>query len=67
MGIFVVTFAVILFVVLAMAIGVIAGRKPIGGSCGGMGAVGLECEAGCAKPCPKRRARMKAQAEGKEE
>lgn len=66
MSAFVVTFGVILLAVLAMAIGVIAGRKPIGGSCGGLGAVGLECEAGCAKPCPKRRARMQAQAEEEE-
>ena len=66
MSVFVVTFGVILLAVLAMAIGVIAGRKPIGGSCGGLGAVGLDCEAGCAKPCPKRRARMKAQAEEEE-
>jgi len=42
---------------------VMFGRKPIGGSCGGLGAVGLECEGGCEKPCPKRLAKMKAQAE----
>lgn len=66
MSLFVATFGVVIIVVLAMAVGVMAGRKPIGGSCGGLGAVGLECESGCSKPCPKRRARMKAQAEGKE-
>jgi len=63
---FLITFAVFGLVVLGMAIGVIAGRKPIGGSCGGLGAVGLECEAGCDKPCPKRLARMQAAAEAKE-
>ncbi|MBX3679619.1 (Na+)-NQR maturation NqrM [Cognatazoarcus halotolerans] len=66
MSTFLITFAVFGLVVLGMAIGVIAGRKPIGGSCGGLGAVGLECEAGCDKPCPKRLARMQAAAEAKE-
>lgn len=32
----------LLIAVGAMAIGVIAGRKPIAGSCGGMGAVGMD-------------------------
>lgn len=66
MSTFLITFAVFGLVVLAMAIGVIAGRKPIGGSCGGLGAVGLECEGGCDKPCPKRLARIQAAAEAKE-
>jgi hypothetical protein len=60
MNTFLITLLVIGLVFGAMAIGVILGRKPIGGSCGGLGAVGLECEAGCAKPCSKRRARLKA-------
>lgn len=37
-----VTFAVMLLVVAGMAVGVMAGRKPIAGSCGGMGATGIE-------------------------
>lgn len=60
MNTFLVTLVVVVVVVAAMAIGVIFGRKPIGGSCGGLGALGLECEGGCEKPCPKRLARMKA-------
>lgn len=63
MTIFVVTFVVITIAILAMAVGVMAGRKPIGGSCGGLGAVGLDCEGGCDKPCPKRLARMQAEEE----
>lgn len=35
---FVITFGVLLFVVAAMSVGVIMGRKPIKGSCGGIGA-----------------------------
>lgn len=63
MTIFLVTFAVVVIAVLAMAVGVIAGRKPIGGSCGGLAKVGLDCDGGCEKPCPKRLARMQAQQE----
>ena len=37
-----ITFVVMLLVVAAMAIGVMAGRKPIAGSCGGMGAAGID-------------------------
>ena len=37
-----VAFGVMLAIVAAMAIGVIMGRKPISGSCGGMSAIGME-------------------------
>ncbi|MDO9600399.1 MAG: (Na+)-NQR maturation NqrM [Azoarcus sp.] len=63
MSTFLLALIVFAVVIAAMAIGVIFGRKPIAGSCGGLGAVGLECEGGCEKPCPKRLAKMKAQAE----
>ena len=38
----VLVFAFMLLVVAAMAVGVIMGRKPISGSCGGMSALGME-------------------------
>ncbi|MDR0234524.1 MAG: (Na+)-NQR maturation NqrM [Zoogloeaceae bacterium] len=55
MVLFLVTFGVIAFLVLIMAIGVMFGRKPIAGSCGGYDALGVECAAGCKNPCLKRR------------
>ncbi|ABC29480.1 uncharacterized protein conserved in bacteria [Hahella chejuensis KCTC 2396] len=42
MYVFLVVFGVMLLIVLAMSIGVILGRKPISGSCGGMSALGME-------------------------
>ena len=37
-----VTFSVMLLCVAGMAVGVMAGRKPIAGSCGGIGAAGVD-------------------------
>ncbi len=43
-----VTFVVLLTVIAAMAIGVINGRKPISGSCGGLNGGGCElCSGNC--------------------
>ncbi|MDR2093572.1 MAG: (Na+)-NQR maturation NqrM [Azoarcus sp.] len=56
-----VTFLVILAVVAVMAIGVIFGRRPITGSCGGLALLGMECD--CDNPCPRKLARMRARAE----
>jgi len=58
MTIYLITFLIMGLAILGMAVGVIAGRKPIAGSCGGMAKLGLECDAGCDKPCPKRLARQ---------
>jgi hypothetical protein len=60
MGTFLTTFIVILAVVALMAIGVIFGRRPIAGSCGGLTRLGLECH--CDQPCAKKLARMQAEA-----
>jgi len=39
---FLVVFAIMALVVLGMAAGVLAGRKPIAGSCGGIANLGIE-------------------------
>jgi len=44
----IVTFTVMLTVIAAMAIGVMNGRKPISGSCGGLNGGGCElCRGNC--------------------
>ena len=58
---FVLTFLIVLLAALGLAAGVLMGRKAPKGSCGGLGAMGLECHAGCEKPCPRREAQMRAQ------
>jgi hypothetical protein len=40
--IFLISFIVFAFILSAMAVGVIAGRAPIKGSCGGIGALGID-------------------------
>lgn len=44
--IFLISFAVFAMIIAAMAVGVMAGRAPIKGSCGGIGALGIDqsCE-----------------------
>ncbi len=56
MGLFLVSFLIFLLAILGMALGVLAGRAPIKGSCGGLYGTrgsGIGCVA-CDKPCPKR-------------
>ncbi len=46
MSVFIISAVVIAIVIAAMAVGVMFGRPPIKGSCGGMGALGIDtaCE-----------------------
>lgn len=54
MEIFLISFVVIAIAVLGMAIGVVLGRRPIKGSCGGLNTIdGLECA--CSTPCENKR------------
>ena len=45
------SFIIMLVVIAAMGVGVLAGRKPIKGSCGGLNGRGCEL---CSGRCPKR-------------
>jgi hypothetical protein len=67
MEMFLVTFGIIVLLVLLMAVGVLFGRKPIAGSCGGYKVLDIQCAAGCKDPCEQRLARLKAQAEAEAE
>lgn len=63
MTIFLVTLAVFLVVVLAMAVGYIFQQKSLAGSCGGLGSVGIEKACNCDTPCEKRKERERIAAE----
>ena len=54
MTVFLITVLVIALVIAAMAVGVIAGREPIKGSCGGMGALGVDTACEICGGDPKR-------------
>jgi hypothetical protein len=49
MTVFIITFFVLLLIVAGMAIGIIAGRPAIKGSCGGLNQIGLSgsCSGAC--------------------
>ncbi|KGK43366.1 ApbE family protein [Nitrincola sp. A-D6] len=42
MEVFFITLVILLLLTLGMSVGVIMGRKPIAGSCGGMSSLGME-------------------------
>lgn len=42
MSTIILSFVILLFIIVAMSVGVIMGRKPISGSCGGLANVGIE-------------------------
>jgi hypothetical protein len=47
------TFIILLILVAGMAIGVMMGRKPISGSCGGMSALGMDVACDICKGDPE--------------
>ncbi len=56
-------FGIFLVVVVAMSVGFIVQKKSISGSCGGLGAIGVEKACDCDNPCDKRKARMEKEAQ----
>lgn len=55
MSLFLVTFGTMLLAIAGMAVGVLLGRQPIAGSCGGLNNVDAEgnCQS-CSRPCESR-------------
>ncbi len=54
MQIFILTLIMLLVVFAAMSIGYIVKKKSIAGSCGGLGALGIDKACNCDTPCDKR-------------
>lgn len=58
MSTFLLAFVFFLVVVAAMAIGYILQNKTISGSCGGLGALGIEKACDCPEPCDRKKAKL---------
>jgi hypothetical protein len=59
---FILAFIFFLIVVAAMAIGYIVQQKTIAGSCGGLGALGIDKACDCPEPCDRKKARQEREA-----
>ncbi|WP_394204726.1 (Na+)-NQR maturation NqrM [Shewanella waksmanii] len=66
MSTFIAAFVVLLLFFVLMSIGYIIKRKAVAGSCGGLGALGIDKACDCDDPCDKRKARMAEEAERNE-
>ena len=66
MGTFILVFLIVILLVAGMSVGVIFGRKPITGTCGGIGALGISssCEicGGNTQKCEENSERIEAEA-----
>jgi hypothetical protein len=59
---FILAFVCFLFVALALSLGFIVQRKAIAGSCGGLGALGIDKACDCPEPCDRKKARQEKEA-----
>mgnify|MGYP003681608193 CR=1 FL=1 len=62
MSTFILAFGFFLVVVSAMAVGYIVQQKSISGSCGGLGALGIDKACDCPEPCDRKKARQEREA-----
>ena len=62
MSTFILAFGFFLLMSFAMAIGYIFQKKSISGSCGGLGALGVEKACDCPEPCDRKKARLEKEA-----
>jgi len=58
MSTFILAFVFFLAMVMAMGVGYMVQKKSIAGSCGGLGALGIEKACDCPEPCDRKKARM---------
>ncbi|ABO24740.1 (Na+)-NQR maturation NqrM [Shewanella loihica] len=58
MSTFLAAFVVLLLFFVLMSIGYLVKQKAVAGSCGGLGALGIEKACDCDDPCDKRKAKM---------
>ena len=61
MNTFLMTFTIFVAVIAAMAVGYIFQKKVVKGSCGGLGAVGIDNVCNCPEPCDARKKREEDQ------
>ncbi|MCO4320331.1 (Na+)-NQR maturation NqrM [Aliidiomarina quisquiliarum] len=59
---FILAFVLMLIVFAGMSLGFLVQRKSIAGSCGGIGALGMEKACDCADPCEARKERERTRA-----
>jgi len=64
---FIVTLGFLLVVFAAMSVGYWVKKKSIAGSCGGLGALGIEKACNCDNPCDKRLERQRQERVAKEQ
>lgn len=57
--VFIIVFAFMMITVVIMAVGVMFGREPIKGSCGGLNNVGVERACGCTDVCEQKNTPLK--------
>jgi hypothetical protein len=55
LGTFLATLLVFGLAFAGLALGILLGREPIRGSCGGLRKLGIAKDCGCDTPCPRRR------------
>ncbi|CQD40114.1 (Na+)-NQR maturation NqrM [Yersinia mollaretii] len=56
--VFIASFVFFLLAIAAMSLGYIVKRKTLQGSCGGIGALGMEKVCDCPEPCDARKKRL---------
>jgi uncharacterized protein len=59
---FIASFAFFLLVIAGMSLGYMVKRKTLQGSCGGIGALGMEKVCDCPEPCDLRKKRLAKEA-----